>query len=50
MTYDEYKNAVFCAAEISKELTLMLNERGMDLFEAYGNIYETIIKYEIYVK
>ena len=46
MTQEEYKNAIFCAAEISKELTLMLNQRGMDLFEAYGNVYEKIVKYE----
>ncbi len=47
MSQEEYKNAIFCAAEISRELTLMLNQRGMDLFEAYGNIYEKILKYEI---
>ncbi len=46
MTQEEYKNAIYCAAEISKELTLMLNQHGMDLFEAYGNVYERIVKYE----
>ncbi len=47
MTQEEYKNAIYCATEISKELTLMLNQRGMDLFEAYGNVYEKILKHEM---
>ncbi len=47
MTVDEYRNAVFCVAQISKELTAMLDEQGLDLFEQYSNTYEGIIRYEM---
>ena len=47
MTEKEYHEAIYRAAEISKELTLMLNERGQDLFEEYVNVYEKIIIYEM---
>lgn len=46
MTEKEYHEAVYYAAEISEELTMMLDERGQDLFEEYVSIYEKIIKYE----
>ena len=47
MTKQEYHDAVYYAAEISEELTLMLSERGQDLFEEYVNVYEKILKYEM---
>ena len=47
MTDKEYHEAVHCAAEISKVLTLILDECGQNLFEEYVNIYEKIIKYEM---
>ena len=47
MTEQEYHEAIYYAAEISRELTMLLSERGQDLFEEYVNVYEKIIKYEI---
>ena len=47
MTEKEYHEAIYRAAEISKELTMLLGECGQDLFEEYVNVYEKIIIYEM---
>ncbi len=46
MSVEEYRNAVIRAAQISVELSAMLDERGQDLFEEYGNTYEEIVRHE----
>ena len=47
MTEEMYRAAILRAARISKLLNLKLDEEGLDLFEEYGNIYESIVKYEL---
>lgn len=50
MTEQEYKNKILQLADISKELTIMLDERGQDLFEEYVDIHTEIIKFELHNK
>lgn len=47
MTEKEYKSKILQLADISKELTIMLDERGQDLFEEYVEIYAEIVKFEL---
>ena len=47
MTEAEYHDAFYYASEISKELTMLLDERGQDLFEEYVNVYEKILRYKM---
>lgn len=47
MTEEMYRAAILRAAEISRLLNLKLDEDGLDLFEAYGNTHEMILKYEL---
>ena len=44
--YIEYKAAVQRIAKVSELLNKKLDEEGLDLFEEYGNLYESIIKYD----
>ncbi len=44
--YSEYKTAVQRIAKVSELLNQKLDEEGLDLFEEYGNLYESIIKYD----
>ena len=44
--YVEYQTAVQRIAKVSELLNKKLDEEGLDLFEEYGNLYESIIKYD----
>lgn len=46
MSVQEYHAAVLQATQVSKLLTMMLNEEAQELFEQYGNLYESIVQYE----
>ena len=46
MTKEEYWNKVHRMAEVSRLLTLKLDEEGQDLFEEYGNLWEEVVKYD----
>lgn len=46
MSVQEYDAAILQAAEVSKLLTMMLDEEAQELFEKYGNLYERIVRYE----
>ena len=46
MSVQEYHAAVLQAAQVSKLLTMMLNEEAQELFEQYGYLYESIVQYE----
>lgn len=47
MTDKEYIDAVARAAQITRILTLKMDEDAQDLLEEYGNILEKIIKAEL---
>ena len=46
MSANEYKAALFRAAQISELMTKLMDEELLDLFEAYGNVHESIVRYE----
>lgn len=46
MSYEEYRTAVLCAAQISELMNKHLDDTLLDLFERYGNLYEKIVRYE----
>ena len=46
MNAADYREALLQAAQISKELTLQLDDDGQELLETYANVYEQIIRYE----
>ena len=46
MSYQEYKAAILCAAQVSELLNKQLDDTLLDLFERYGCLYEKIIRYE----
>ncbi len=46
MNAADYRAALLQAAQISKELSLRLDDDGQDLLESYANVYEQIIRYE----
>ena len=50
MTEQEYNNKILQLADISKELTIMLDECGQDLFEEYIDIHTEIVKIELFNK
>ena len=46
MTAEEYWGKVHRMAEVSRLLTLKLDEEGQDLFEEYGNLWEEMVEYQ----
>ena len=46
MTKEEYWDKVHRMAEVSRLLTLQLDEEGQNLFEEYGNLWEEVVKYD----
>lgn len=46
MSNNEYRTALYYAAEISKKLTRRMDEDLQDLFEEYGNVCEHIKEIE----
>ncbi|MEE1012842.1 MAG: hypothetical protein U0L92_00805 [Clostridia bacterium] len=46
MSVQEYHAAILQAAEISRLLATMLDEEAQELFEQYGNLYESIVQHE----
>lgn len=46
MTKEEYWDKVHRMAEVSRLLTLKLDEDGQDLFEEYGNLWEEVVRYD----
>lgn len=46
MSYQEYKAAILCAAQVSELLNKHLSDTLLDLFERYGCLYEKIARYE----
>jgi len=47
LNYTEHQDALLRLAEISEKLTFKLDEEAMDLFEQYGNLHESVIKYSM---